>query len=128
MTGSSSIDSPELSDNLDENFDMFLAHALDTGCVWALQSEEGFALCPSVDNDEIDVMPLWSQPEYAQVHCAEEWAVYEVVPISLEELLEEWLPGMHGDLILVGVNWNRALEGREIEPLDLVEEIDRAAD
>jgi len=50
------------------------------------------------------------------------------VPISLEELIDDWLPGMHGDLILVGVNWNEALEGTEIEPLDLVEEIDKAAD
>ncbi len=119
---------PSLSDNIEENFDMFLAHAIDTGCVWALRGEEGFALCPSVDNEEIDVMPLWSQPEYAKAHCAEEWGTYEVVPISLEELIDDWLPGMHGDLILVGVNWNEALEGTEIEPLDLVEEIDKAAD
>lgn len=116
-----------LTDDIEENFDMFLAHAIDTGCVWALQSEQGFALCPSVDNEEIDVMPLWSQPEFAKAHCAEEWADYDVVPISLEELLDEWLPGMHGDLMLVGVNWNLALEGIEIEPLDLVEEIDKAA-
>jgi len=43
---------PSLSDNIEENFDMFLAHAIDTGCVWALRGEEGFALCPSVDNEE----------------------------------------------------------------------------
>jgi len=116
-----------LSDDVDENFDVFIADAVETGCVWALQSEEGFALCPSVDNEEIDVLPLWSQPEYAQQHRADEWQQYEVVPIALEELLDEWLPGMHGDLMLVGVNWNNALEGLEIEPLDLVEEIDKAA-
>ena len=117
----------QLRDNSEENFELFLANAVDTGCVWALQSEEGFALCPSVDNEELDVMPLWSQPEFAELHCRDEWGDYEVVPIALEELLDEWLPGMHGDLILVGINWNAALEGIEIEPLDLVEEIDREA-
>jgi hypothetical protein len=116
-----------LEDDLDSNYERFIAEAIDTGCVWALESEGGFALCPSVSNEEIDVMPMWSQPEYAQAHCSEEWAQYQVVPISLEELLEDWLPGMHGDLTLVGVNWNADMEGLEQEPLDLLEEIDREA-
>lgn len=116
-----------LDDDLDTNYDRFIAEAIDTGCVWALEGKEGFALCPSVSNEEIDVMPLWSQPEYAQVHVSDEWAGYQVVPISLEEFLEDWLPGMHSDLTLVGVNWNHAMEGLEQEPLDLLEEIDREA-
>ncbi len=116
-----------LGDDPEENYEQFLAEAIDTGCVWALEGEEGFALCPSVDNDELDVMPLWSQPEYAQLHCRDEWAEYEVVPIALEELLDDWLPGMHSDLMLVGVNWNHELEGIELEPLDLLEDIDREA-
>lgn len=114
-----------LGEDLDENYELFIADALDTGCVWALEGEEGFALCPSVDNDDIDVMPMWSQPEYAKTHARDEWASYDIVPIALEELLDDWLPGLHGDLVLVGVNWNEALEGIEIEPLDLLEDIDR---
>lgn len=120
-------DQDTLTDDIEDNFDLFVIQAIDTGCVWALESDEGFALCPSVDNEELDVMPLWSQPEFAEAHCKDEWADYEVVPISLEELLDDWLPGMHSDLMLVGVNWNQALEGLEIEPLDLVEEIDAEA-
>lgn len=116
-----------LSDDPEDNFDLFLANAIDTGCVWALENSEGFALCPSVDNEELDVMPLWSQPEFAEVHRKEEWEEFKVVPIALEELLDEWLPGMHSDLTLVGINWTEALEGMEIEPLDLLEEIDREA-
>lgn len=120
-------DQVTLGDDIDENFDLFLAEALGTGCVWTLEGDDGFALCPSVDNDELDVMPMWSQPEYANAHCRDEWSQYKAVPIAVEELLDDWLPGMHGDLILVGVNWNQALEGVEIEPLDLLEEIDRVA-
>lgn len=44
--------------------------------------------------------------------------------LSLDEFLEDWLPGMHEDVYLVGVNWNQDLEGLEIEPLDLLEEIE----
>src|SRR5690606_9294975 len=108
--------SNQLGDDFDANFDLFVEEALATGCVWGLESEQGWAICPSVTNDELDVMPLWSQPEYAQVHVAGEWSHYQVVPISLEELLDDWLPGMHEDVSLVGPNWNADLEGDEIEP------------
>jgi len=116
----------ELGDDYDENRDIFIAEAIETGCVWGLENEDGWALCPSLKNETIEVMPFWSQPEYAELHCQEEWADYDVVPISLEELLEDWLPGMHEDVLLVGVNWNAKLEGLEMEPLDLLEEVDRA--
>ena len=114
--------SNQLGDDFDANFDLFVEEALATGCVWGLESEQGWAICPSVTNDELDVMPLWSQPEYAQVHVVGEWSQYQVVPISLEELLDEWLPGMHEDVSLVGPNWNADLEGDEVEPLDLLQE------
>lgn len=114
-----------LGDDAEENVELFIFDAIETGCVWVLESDEGFALCPSVDNEELDVMPMWSQPEFAKLHVQDEWKGYQVVPIAVEELLDEWLPGMHGDLILVGVNWNAALEGAELEPLDLLEEIDQ---
>ncbi len=114
-----------LSNNADENYDRFIEEALSTGCVWGLESDDGWALCPSVNNDELSVMPLWSQPEFAKLHCQEEWKDYRVIPISLEELLDDWLPGMHEDLLLVGTNWDSELEGEEVEPLDLLEDIDR---
>ena len=114
----------KLSEDYDVNYQVFIHQGLATGCVWGLESEEGWATCPSVTNDDITVMPLWSQPEYAQVHCIDEWKHYEPIPISLEEFLEDWLPGMHEDVLMVGVNWNGDLEGHEIEPLDLAEDFD----
>lgn len=117
--------SETLSDDFDRNYALFIEEAMATGCVWGLESEEGFAVCASVVNEEQDVMPLWSQPEYAQVHVEGEWASYKVVPIALEELLDDWLPGMHDDLALVGPNWNAEMQGDEIEPLDLLEDFDQ---
>jgi hypothetical protein len=115
-----------LGDDLDENYERFLAEAIATGCVWGLESDQGWALCPANQNPELDVMPLWSQPEYAQLHVADEWAAYKVVPIALEELLDDWLPGMHEDVTLVGPNWNSDLDGDEVEPLDLLEDFDES--
>ena len=116
-----------LQDDHDENYELFVEEAIETGCVWGLEGPEGRALCPSVQTEDVDVLPLWPQPEYAQAHCIEDWSVYKPVPIALEELLDDWLPGMHEDLLLVGTNWNKALEGLELEPLDLLEDIDRVA-
>mgnify|MGYP001250119837 CR=1 FL=1 len=113
-----------LSDDFDHNYALFIEEAIATGCVWGLESEEGFAVCASVVNEEQDVMPLWSQPEYAQAHVEGDWKDYQVVPIALEELLDDWLPGMHEDLTLVGPNWNADLQGDEIEPLDLLEDFE----
>jgi len=117
-----------LTDDFDENYDRFIAEALATGCVWGLENSDGWALCPANSSREADVMPLWSQPEFAQAHQADEWKDYQVVPIALEELLDEWLPGMHDDVLLVGPNWNADLEGDEVEPLDLLEDFDQEVD
>lgn len=127
MTENSHTNDDGLSENVDDNLDIFIEDAIETGCVWGLENQQGWALCSSQDSDEIDVMPLWSQPEYAQIHCKEEWSSYQPVPIALEEFLDDWLPGMHEDLLLVGVNWNTQMEGREVEPLDLLENIDNTA-
>ncbi len=109
-------------------YEGFLARAIETGCVWGLECDTGWALSPSSTSEKIDVMPLWSRPEEAQQHCRDEWLSYRVVPIALEELLDEWLPGMHHDVLLVGIDWNEDLAGEEVEPLDLLEDFDRVAE
>jgi len=113
-------------EDVEENYHLFLQEALETGCVWGLESAEGWALCPASVNSDLHVMPFWSQPEFAQQHCVEEWSVYKVVPVSLEELLDDWLPGMHEDVTLLGPNWNENMEGLELEPLDVLEDFDKA--
>lgn len=115
----------ELSDDFSENIDRFIVEAIEYGCVWGLQGEEGWALCSSEKHDDTDVIPLWSQEEFARLHCQDDWQGYTPVVIELEEFLEDWLPGMHEDVFLVGLNWNAELEGEEMEPLDLLEEFEQ---
>jgi Protein of unknown function (DUF2750) len=119
-------DSIPLGDNFEENIDRFYADAIDCGCVWGLEGPEGWALTASEKHSDSTVMPFWSQPEFAQVHCCDDWPGYQVVPVSLEEFIEDWLPGMHSDVYLVGVNWNENLEGEEMEPLDMLKEFEDA--
>ena len=112
-----------LTTDADNNYERFLADAIATGCLWGLQNNsEGWALCASGKYKDTQVLPFWSQPEYAEIHCQEgEWADYEPMAIALDEFLDDWLPGMHEDVLLVGINWDAELTGNEYEPLDLLE-------
>lgn len=113
--------SSQLSDNHEENYYLFFEEAVQTGCVWGLQHEDGsWALSASEKHDDANVMPFWSQPEYAQCHVTDDWDGHEVVAIALEEFLDDWLTGMHTDVVLVGINWDSELEGGEYEPLDIL--------
>lgn len=114
-----------LGDDFEENCARFLPEAVAQGCVWTLEGEGGFALCESERRPDSDVMPFWSQREFAEVHAAEGWADYQVVPVDLEEFMDDWLTGMHDDVLLVGINWNGEMEGEEIEPLDLLEQLEQ---
>jgi hypothetical protein len=114
-----------LSDNDSENFDRFIVEAIENGCVWSLEGPDGWALCGSEQYENTDVMPFWSQEEFARIHCKEDWKEYKPVAIELVEFLEDWLTGMHEDVVLVGINWDSELEGTEMEPLDLLQEFDQ---
>jgi hypothetical protein len=115
-----------LTDNNENNYTQFFTDAISMGCVWGLESEEGWAQCESEKYKDTPVIPFWSQPEYAECHRKNEWAKYQVVAISLEEFLDDWLTGMHEDVLLVGVNWGESLEGEDFEPLDILHEFEKA--
>jgi len=114
-----------LADDYEENLDRFVVEAIESGVVWGLATAEGdWALVDSERSSDIEVMPFWSDRRLAQALCNGEWAVYAPVAIDLEEFLDDWLPGLHSDVVLVGVNWDEQLVGEEYEPLDLSEELE----
>jgi hypothetical protein len=118
-----------LSDDLQENLDRLVVECLEHGCIWGLQDQEGnWSLVSSMDNDSIDVIPFWSDQRMAQALCTGDWEVYKPVAIEMEEFLDDWLPGMHSDVLMTGINWNEDLEGQEMEPLDLLEEFEAELD
>ena len=114
-----------LAEDFQENLDRLIVESLENGCIWGLRDQQGqWALVDSDQVAEIGVIPFWSSRELAQALCSEEWQIYTPVAIDIEEFLEEWLVGMHQDVVRVGVNWNADLEGLEMEPLDLLQEFE----
>jgi hypothetical protein len=74
-------------------------------------------------------MPFWSSLARAKkiIATVPAYASFEVVELSLEEFIENWIPGLERDGLLVGVNWSgvRAL-GYDIEPGQLLRAVNLA--
>jgi hypothetical protein len=104
-----------------ERHHRFVQRVRASRTVWGLKNADGWACTDSTGDETEDrsVMPFWSDRAYAQQCARQEWAGYEPTPIPLDLFLAHWLPGMAGDDCLAGTNWNAALCGFEIEPLDL---------
>ncbi|PCJ43577.1 MAG: hypothetical protein COA71_01515 [SAR86 cluster bacterium] len=105
----------------------FAANISSGAEVWGLKAEQGWALCPSIEFEETEVLPFFSNKEDATLLCSGDWEAYQPEAIPLESFLEDWLPGMHEDSAMIGLNWNADLEGIEVEPADLAAAIDATA-
>jgi len=104
-----------------DSLDAFVERAVTSGQIWGLASRDGWAVCASSDDDNIDVYPFWSQEAAARRHCVDEWSVFRPAAVSIDDFIEDWLPGMEEDEVLAGTDWNADLEGLEVEPAYLAE-------
>ncbi len=109
----------QLTSDIQSNLDLFIEQTKDTRLVWGLRNEEGWLAVDSTEFENSEVMPFWSSEEDAKLHNVEEWADFEVLEIPLDIFTEDWLLTLAEDGVLVGVNWNAQLEGKELEPSDL---------
>ena len=109
----------KLTADTQANLELFVSETQETKLVWGLRNEEGWLACDSSEFESSEVMPFWSSKEDAQTHNVEEWADFDVVEIPLDIFVESWLLTLAEDGVLVGINWNATLEGKELEPSDL---------
>lgn len=118
----------ELSDQdeLDPAVEGFIRRAMDTGMVWGLADEEGWALAPSAEDGQRMVLPLWSVEAEAAACATDDWEAYGAEAIALDVLLEHWLPGLESDGLWIGVDWSAELEGVEVPPLELQVDLETA--
>ena len=105
-----------------ERHRQFVQRVLDSGQVWGLESTEGWAVSGEEGQES---MPFWSDRDAAAQCAKEEWSGYEPTAIPLEEFLDNWLPGMAEDGVVVGTNWNADLGGVESQPLALKQELEK---
>ncbi|MAE54890.1 MAG: hypothetical protein CMK23_02755 [Porticoccaceae bacterium] len=100
----------------------FIERILDQGYLWGLaDSEMQHALVESLKYNETYVMPFWSKESGLAKICTDDWQDYKPVKITSDSFLDDWLVGMHNDLLLIGLDWDTDLSGEEYEPLDILE-------
>ena len=116
----------QLSADSQANHARFLERVRASGQVWGLRSADGWAVCPSNAEKDMDVLVFWSDKAYAARHVRDEWAEYVPTAISLDDFLGKWLPGMARDGVLVGTNWDANLFGAESAPVELAAQLTSA--
>ena len=105
------------------SYDRFVRRVVEAEVVWGLLSSEGWAVCPSNEYEDTSVFPFWSDEAYAKAHCIEDWSSYRPEAIDLESFIDNWLRGMNEDGSLLGPNWNSALAGMEVEPIEVAKRL-----
>lgn len=113
-----------LTSDLKANYDRFVSRVSSGGIVWGLKHRKGWAVCPS-NEYECELYLFWSDEAYARQHCVDEWSDYVPTPINLDAFLNNWLPGMERDELLVGVQFNADMAGLEVEPSQLAEDLSK---
>jgi uncharacterized protein DUF2750 len=116
-------DDDEKEDETDEEaHSRFIAKVVEAELVWGLSTEDGFLACESDEAEERAVLPFWSDEDDARA-AQPEAEGSEVDSVVLFDFLFRWLPGMEDDDVLAGTNWTATLEGKEVEPITLQDEI-----
>ncbi|MBV5274409.1 MAG: DUF2750 domain-containing protein [Lamprocystis purpurea] len=113
----------DLSPDYQDHHERFVTRVRETGQVWGLKSDEGWAICESNEYEDTDVYPFWSDEAAAAAHCTDDWAGFVPTSLDLDLFIDTWLAGMSEDGVLVGTNWDEELMGLEVEPSDLAEEL-----
>lgn len=109
-------------DSIDQ-YNRFVETVKKERLVWGLMSDAGWATAPSNECENTTVIPFWSHKAYAQRLAKKEWETYKPTPIDFDEFVDSWLKGMDENGVLVGVNWNAHLIGKEVEPRDLAKDL-----
>lgn len=110
--------------------DRFLTRVVASEIVWYLQSSNGAASCESdefeIKGEPAAVLLFFSDEAYARRVQLAHFPDHKTSTMSLFDFLYRWLPGMTGDSVLAGPNWNADLVGLEFEAYLLREKIEKA--
>jgi len=105
-------------------YQRFLKRVLEFCEVWGLKHPDGgWAVCPSNEYEDIDVYVFWSDKACAARVAVDDWAEYIPERISFDAFVNNWLQGMHKDNCLVGPNWDANMFGKEVEPIEIAEQL-----
>jgi hypothetical protein len=110
-------------DALEENYRRFIDQVIAAKTVWALKDADGYASTESVRYPDRPVLVFWSEEAMARSAADSEFAGYAPYAIALDDFLTTWLPDMIAEGALVGPDWSAELDGAEVDPDELHEDL-----
>lgn len=74
---------------------------------WALCEPESqdWVVLDSVNFEQSETMPLWSNEALAKAQCIDEWQDYQPAEITVGQWLEFWVEDLSQDNVIIGINW-----------------------
>lgn len=109
-------------------YDAFVTEIVESGKVWMLDDGEGVAVSTSNEffdenGDETGVALFWSKEAEAKKVAIEDWSAYKAVAIDLDVFLEFSVITISNEDMLMGINWNPNMSGRELHPIEVAMEV-----
>ncbi len=97
-----------------KRYEYFIKKVADTGVLWSLWKEGGWALLG--DEKARECVPLWPHEKYASACAIDDWRDYQAKEIDLAVFLERWVSGMARDNRLAAVFPTPQAKGPTVEP------------
>lgn len=115
---------------LKSRYERFIKKVCETGIVYGLESDEGYATSSSnktedKNRESVGLICFWSEKALANSCVKDEWGEYQVTGIPLSEFIENWCEGMNSDGFFVGINFDHNMYGYEAAPLELIERLEK---
>lgn len=109
--------------SIETKYQLFIERAAATKLVWGLMSKEGWANSHSNEDEDIAIIPFWSDRAYAKACARDDWKGFSPTSIPLAEFLESWCIGMAEQGDLIGANWDANMFGKESDALEVAIDI-----
>ncbi len=104
-------------------YKLFIENVTASKVVWGLKNKNGWANSHAANSEDITVIPFWSDKAYAKAGARDEWKSYLPVLIPLADFLESWCVEMAEEGLLMGINWDANMHGKESDALQVALDI-----
>lgn len=101
----------------------FINEIIEQKKIWTIECEDGV---PITTSDGEDSMPFWSSELRTKevIINVNFYREYNTLEISLEDFINNWLPDLKEDALVIGANLKgKSLVGHNWNPIELLEQI-----
>jgi len=109
----------EITSGIENKYQLFIEQAAAAEPVWGLKDKRGFANSTSAEDEDVSVVPFWSDKASAKACARDDWKGFLPISVSIAEFLESWCMEMFENGMLVGVNWDANMNGKEATAISL---------